>query len=144
MSAADALTQARAAGVMVAVDGDDLALAASASPPAEVRDILARHKVGIMIQPRAGNDGWSSMDWLEFFGQLVTSAEVDVGLRRDVAEARAFSCCTGEWLQRNPARSPSGRCDQGDQSKGLLLPYLTCSSAKDSAHTWLHQECSLP
>jgi len=142
MSAAEALKQARAAGIRVGIDGDDLALEASAPPPAEVLDLLARHKAGIVTLLRPGNDGWSGEDWREFFEERAGIAEFDGGLPRDQAEARAFSCCMGEWLHRNPARSPSGRCAHCGVSEGLLLPYLTDYSVNYPGHTWLHQECS--
>jgi hypothetical protein len=142
MSAAEALKQARAAGIQVRIDGEALALDASAPPPAEVLDLLARHKADILTMLSPGNDGWSGEDWREFFEERAGIAEFDGGLPRDQAEARAFSCCVGEWLHRNPARSLSGRCDRCGQSKGMLLPYLTGYSEKDPGHTWLHQECS--
>ena len=143
MSAAEALKQARAAGIQVRIDGEALALEASAPPPAEVLDLLVRHKADIVTLLRPGSDGWSGEDWREFFDERAGIAEFDGGLPRDQAEARAFSCCVGEWLHRNPARSPSGRCDRCGQSKGMLLPYLTGYSEIDPGHTWLHQECSL-
>lgn len=142
MSAEEALTQARAAGIRVAIVGDDLALEASAPPPAEVLDLLARYKANIVTLLRSGNDGWSGEDWREYFDERAGIAEFDGGLPRAQAEARAFSCCVGEWLHRNPTRSPSGRCDHCGQSKGMLLPYLTGYSLNDPGHTWLHQECS--
>ena len=142
MSAAEALTQARAAGIQVRIDGEALVLDASAPPPAEVLNLLARHKVDIVNLLRPGSDGWSGEDWREFFEERAGIAEFDGGMPREQAEARAFSCCVGEWLHRNPARSPSGRCNHCGQSKGMLLPYLTGYSTKDPGHTWLHQECS--
>lgn len=142
MSAVEALTQARAAGIHLGIDGDDLVLNASAPPPSEVLEILARHKADIVTLLRPGNDGWSGEDWREFFEERAGIAEFDGGLPRDQAQARAFSCCVAEWLHRNPARSPSGRCDHCGQTKGMLLPYLTGYSEKDHGHTWLHQECS--
>ena len=142
MSAAEALTQARAAGIQVRIDGEALVLDASAPPPAEVLDLLARHKADIVTLLRPGNDGWSGEDWREFLEERSGIAEFDGGLPRDQAEAQAFSYCVCEWLHRNPVRSPSGRCDHCGQSKGMLLPYLTGYSTKDPGHTWLHQECS--
>lgn len=47
MSAAEALVAARAAGVRVSTDGDDLVLEASAPPPPDVLDLLQRHKADI-------------------------------------------------------------------------------------------------
>ena len=48
MNAAEALTLARAAGVRVRADGDDLLLESSAPPPPAVLDLLSRHKADIM------------------------------------------------------------------------------------------------
>ena len=142
MNAATALDAARAAGLSIVTDGDDLVLQASVSPPVAILDLLSIHKPEIVTLLRPGNDGWSGEDWREFFEERAGIAEFDGGLPRDQAEARAFSCCVGEWLHRNPARSASGRCDHCGQSKGMLLPYLTGYSVKDPGHTWLHQECS--
>jgi hypothetical protein len=44
VSAAEALKAARAAGVSLRVDGDDLLLEATASPPASVIDALSRQR----------------------------------------------------------------------------------------------------
>ena len=143
MSATDALTVARAAGIEIRIDGDDLALEASAPPPTEVLDLLARHKAAIVTLLRPGNGGWSAANWQGLFDERARVGEFDSGLPRDQAEAQAFSCCVGEWLHRNPVRSPSGRCALCGRSSSLLLPYLTGYSVKDPGHTWLHQECSL-
>jgi hypothetical protein len=44
MSAVEALKAARAAGVELALDGDDLALKAASAPPAAVLEALSWHK----------------------------------------------------------------------------------------------------
>jgi hypothetical protein len=44
MSAAEALKAARAAGIQLGIDGDDLVLEASAPPPPDVIDLLSRRK----------------------------------------------------------------------------------------------------
>lgn len=142
MSAAEALKQAHAAGVRVAISGSDLYLEASAPPPSEVLSLLAQSKADILTLLRRGRDGRSDQDWLEFFEERAGIAEFDGGLPRDQAEARAFSCCVGEWLQRNPVRSPAGRCCHCGHSQGLLVPSLTDCSTVDPGHTWLHQECA--
>ena len=142
MSAAEALMQARAAGIRVGIDGGHLALEASAPPPAEVLDLLVQHKADIVAQLRPGSDGWSAQGWREFFEERAGIAEFDGGLPRDQAEARAFACCVGEWLHRNPVRSPAGRCCHCGHSQGLLVPSLTDCSTVDPGHTWLHQECA--
>jgi len=142
MNAAEALKQARAADIQVRIDGETLALEASAPPSAEVLNLLASYKTDILTLLRTGLDGWSGEDWREYFEERAGIAEFDGRLSRDQAQARAFCYCVSEWLHRSPARSASGRCDHCGQSKGMLLPYLTGYSLKDPGHTWLHQECS--
>jgi hypothetical protein len=62
MSAVDALKAARATGVELALDGDDLALKAASAPPAAVLDALSRHKAEIVVLLRPADDGWSAED----------------------------------------------------------------------------------
>ena len=83
MSAAEALAAARAAGIQISIDGDDLVLQASAPPSAEVLDLLARHKAAIVTLLRPGSDGWSAADWQEFFDERAGIGEFDGGLPRD-------------------------------------------------------------
>ena len=101
MSAADALRAARAAGVSVGIDGDDLVLQASAAPPPAVLDALLRHKPTIVALLRPANDEWSAEDWQAFFDERAGIAEFDGGLPRNAAEAKAFECCVAEWLNCN-------------------------------------------
>src|ERR1700730_15934729 len=56
MSAAEALKAARAAGISVRIDGDDLLLEAPTAPPPAVLDILSRHKADIvtLLQGQGG------------------------------------------------------------------------------------------
>ncbi|KAF0128000.1 MAG: hypothetical protein FD152_2411 [Xanthobacteraceae bacterium] len=124
MSTAEALKAARAAGVELCLDGDDLVLEASAPPPAAVLDLLSRHKPGIVVLLRPGRDGWSAEDWQVFFNERAGIAEFDGGLPRPEAEARAFACCVVEWLNRNFVCSPPGRClacGGGDHAHDVLL-----------------------
>ena len=51
MSAVEALKAARAAGIELAIDGDDLAVSAALTPPTAVLDALCRHKVEIVTSP---------------------------------------------------------------------------------------------
>jgi len=57
MSAAEVLKAARASGIRIRVDGDDLVLEASAPPPPAVLDLLARHKAEILVPLRPSDDG---------------------------------------------------------------------------------------
>lgn len=140
MTAAEALKAARAAGVELALDGNDLALKAASAPPAAVLDALSRHKVEIMVLLRPAEDGWSAEDWRVFFDERAGIIEFDGGLPRAEAEAQAFACCVVEWLNHNPERSPSGRClDCGglDHAHDPLLPY----GVEPTGHAWLHSRC---
>ena len=67
MTAAEALRTARAAGVEIALDGDDLVLEASSLPPEPVLDALSKNKAGIAALLRPGGDGWSADDWHVLF-----------------------------------------------------------------------------
>jgi hypothetical protein len=80
MNAADALKTARAAGVEVILDGDDLALNAASAPPATVLDALSRHKAEIAALLEPSRDGWSVEDWQVFFDERASIVEFDGGL----------------------------------------------------------------
>jgi hypothetical protein len=141
MNAVDAVKVARAAGVELALDGEDLALKAAASaPPAAVLDALSRHKSEIVALLRPGQDGWSAEDWQVFFDERAGVIKFDGGLPRAEAEAQAFACCVVEWLSHNPERSPAGRClDCGglNHAHDPLLPY----GVEPTGHAWLHSRC---
>jgi len=63
MSAAEAVMEARAAGIQLGLDGDDLVLEAAAPPSPAVLELLFRHKPAIVVWLRPGADGWSAEDW---------------------------------------------------------------------------------
>ena len=140
MSAAEALKAARAAGIELGIDGNDLVLEASAPPSTAVLDLLSRHKAGIAALLRPGGDGWAAANWQVFFDERAGIAEFDGYLPRAQAEARAFACCVAEWLNRNTVRSPPQRCfgcGGGDHAHDPLLPYGT----ESTGHAWLHSRC---
>lgn len=140
MSAVDALKLARAAGVRIGIDGDTLTLDADIAPPSEVIDLLSRHKARVIALLRHGGDGLSGEDWRAYFDERAGIAEFDGGMQRDQAEARAFACCVAEWLNRNPVRSPPGRClscGDAEHSQDPLLPFGT----EPTGHAWLHSRC---
>jgi hypothetical protein len=62
MSAVEALKAARAAGIQLGIDGDNLVLEAPAPPPPppDVTDFLSRHKAGIVALLRPAEVGWSA------------------------------------------------------------------------------------
>jgi len=140
MSAIGALKAARASGVELALDGDDLVLEADSAPLAAVLEALSRHKAEIVALLRPGPDGWSPDDWLAFFGERAGIAEFDGGMPRREAEAHAFACSVVEWLNRNPAPSSPGRClecGQAELAQDPLLPFGT----EWGGHAWLHSSC---
>lgn len=140
MSAIRALKAARDAGVRIGIDGDALMLDAAAAPPAAVLDLLSRHKAGVIALLRTRSDGWSGEDWRALFNERAAIAEFGGGLPRNQADAHAFACCIAEWLNRNPVRSPPGRClacGESDHAYDRLLPFGTVSTG----HAWLNSRC---
>jgi hypothetical protein len=138
VSAFQALRAARAAGILIEVEGDDLLLEASASPPTAVLDALSRHKPEILRMLRPVKDGWSDEDWRLYFGERAAVAEFDGGLPRDKAEVQAFECCIVKWLDLNPTPSAPGHCAWCGRSEShAVLPYGT----EPGTHVWLHREC---
>src|SRR6516164_599160 len=105
MSAAEAVKAARAAGLKVSLDGDDLLLEAAAPPPSEIIDLLSYHKAAIVKLLRPTLSGWSTADWQAHFDERAGIIEFDGDLPRPEAEARAFEYCVVEWLNRNLVRS---------------------------------------
>ena len=140
MSAIAALEAARAAGVRLKVEGDDLVLEASAAPPSAVLDLLSRNKAGIATILRPGLSGWSTEDWHAFFAERAGIAEFDGALPRPQAEERAFTCCVVEWLNRSAVSSMPGRCigcGGTHNAHDPLLPY----GVETTGHVWLHARC---
>ena len=140
MSAVEALKAARAAGIQLGIDGDDLVLEAASAPPAAVLDVLRRHKAEIVALLRPGADDWSAGDWHVFFQERAGIIEFDGGLPRAEAEARPYACCVVDWLNHNPELSPTAQClgcGGRNHVNDPLLPY----GAEPPGHAWLHSRC---
>ena len=137
MSAAHALSAARAVGIHLEVDGDDLVLEASAPPSSVMLEVLSQHKAEIVAVLRPDRDGWSADDWQAFFDERAGIMEFDGRLSRAEAEAQALACCIVEWLNRNPTPSAPGRCAWCDRAESNVLPY----GVQPGTHIWLHAEC---
>jgi hypothetical protein len=75
MSAAKALKAARAVGIELVLDGDNLVLEAASEPSAVILGALSRHKAEIIAMLRPGRDGWSADDWQLFFEERAAVAE---------------------------------------------------------------------
>jgi hypothetical protein len=143
VNASEALIAARAVGVSVGLVGGDLALVAPAAPPPAVVEALALHKAEIVALLRPAKDGWSAADWQVFFGERAGRFEYVSGMTRSAAEAQAYEACIVEWLNRNPAPSPAGRCawcGQLESDSACVVPFGT----EPATHAWLHGECWQP
>src|SRR4051794_39361528 len=108
MTGIEVLRAAKACGVTVALDGEDLVLEAPAPPPSALLDELARHKADIIALLRPGGAEWTAENWRAFFDERAVTAELDGRLSRPQAEARAFACCIAEWLNRRRASTRPG------------------------------------
>jgi hypothetical protein len=140
MSAVQALGIARALGVHLEADGDDLLLEASSPPPDALLDALSRHKLEVVRLLHSAKDGCSPEYWHVLFHQRAAFAEFAGGLPRADAQARAFGCCVVEWLNRNPTPFGAGRCawcGQPESHGAVIVPYGT----QPGNHAWLHAEC---
>jgi hypothetical protein len=145
MSALQALDTARAVGIEVRLDGKDLMLAGVGDPPAEVLDMLRRHKLSIvgLLQQHAGTvsiEPWDSADWQAYFDERAAIEEFDGGLVRGDAEARAYVWCVGEWLHRNAtcsSRVHCVHCGRAESTSDLLLPVGLAGAG-------LHRDCVSP
>ena len=143
MSAVEALKAARAAGVELGLDGDDLVLEAAAPPPAAVLDLLSRHKAGIVALLRPADDGWSAEDWQAFFDERAGIVEHDGGFPRLDAEMSAFEDCVDHRLALHPpALADHGYCLRcgtpvSDQDKASVV--VTCVGGTTGR---LHSGCA--
>ena len=139
MSAIAALEAARAAGVRLKVEGDDLVLEALAAPPSAVLDLLSRNKAGIATILRPGLGGRPRTGTLSSPSERV-SLSLMVRCRAPQAEERAFTCCVVEWLNRSAVSSMPGRCigcGGTHNAHDPLLPY----GVETTGHVWLHARC---
>jgi hypothetical protein len=140
MSAAEALNAARAAGIYVNIDGDDLVLEAAAPPTPALLSLLKRYKAGILALLQPANRGRAVDDWHALFDERAAVGEYEGGLGREPAEANAFKACVATWLNQNPVISPPGfcvLCGAGDRPNDALLPFGTTPPGA----AWLHGGC---
>jgi hypothetical protein len=93
MSAINALNVARALGMIVRAESDDLMLEAAAAPPAALVDDLKRHKSEIVTILRSADRGPSVEDWLVLFDERAGALEFDGGQPRELAELQAIGSC---------------------------------------------------
>jgi hypothetical protein len=96
MSAAEVLQAARAAGVTVGIDGDDLLLEAPTPPPSAVLEALSSHKAGIVAMLQPSNSRWARKD-SRCADQELSTNEYDRKISQSWPQARA---------RLDPARPP--------------------------------------
>ena len=102
MSAAEALKAARAAGIRLEIDGDDLLLEASAPPPPVVLDLLSRQKVHViaMLRGQKRGDEFGPVQPLhttEKAQGVELSEEADTSGRRIVPHRSPAEANCGSW-----------------------------------------------
>ena len=142
MSASEALSMARAAGVKIGLDGGDLVLEASAPPPGAVIEALSRHKPGIVAILQSDTSGWSVTEWQDFYQERAAIMEYDGKCSRQEAERQALEWCITNWLAANP---PDGLCDElcaacGDPVGRIGEDAIPLLAGKES-HAWVHHAC---
>jgi hypothetical protein len=125
VSAAEALKAARAAGVSIRIDGDDLVLEASASPAPAVLDALSSHKAAIVALLRPASDGWLPEDAAnarQWRNQLDARTNEWLLGDRGWEEARrlAWGDLVNEWHELHGQRWPIWQCAGCDAPIGGL------------------------
>ena len=147
MSAFHALDAARAAGVEVRLDGKDLVLAGASEPPADVLEMLRRHKFSIVallqehrppppsLQPI---EPWDLDQWQAFFNEQIRNFEGH-GLVRPAAEARAFNSCVAQWLFFKLVITQPGACPICGDPDRPNDPLLAIGMI--GGRYWLHNGC---
>lgn len=137
MSAVAALDAAERAGVEITVDGATLRLQADAPPPAEVLDLLRRHKAEIILLV---TDSWSPEEWRGFYDERAALREHDGRASHAEAEAGALKETVAEWLARHlRSSSPIScvLCRDPETEVSPLLPFI----AEGNARIWAHRRC---
>ena len=111
MSAAEVLKAARAAGITLGIDGNDLVLEASAPPPPVVLDLLSRHKVHVieMLRWQKRVDEFGPVQpvcTIEKAQGVELSEEADTNCGRIIRPRTPAEANCGSW----PANAEALRC----------------------------------
>jgi hypothetical protein len=112
--------------------------------PAHAGATLARREEfkkrgAVVALRRPQGDERSAKDWQAFVAKRVGIAELDRGLPRAAALARAFDDCVIEWQYENSVISPLGPCPvcgAADRPNDPLRPIGICGG-----RAWLHIGC---
>ena len=88
----------------------------------------------------SGANNWTAEDWRMHFDERAGFAEINGGLSRQRAEARAYEGCITEWLNQHPQLSDPGHCawcERQDLAGHTVVPF----GVDGRGHTWLHPGC---
>lgn len=91
MTPSETLRVARCAGLRLEIEDDDLVIQSASRPAAELLQLVAAHKAGILALLRCAAGPWTSAEWLTFFQERAAIAEFDGGLSRADAEQVAMA-----------------------------------------------------
>jgi hypothetical protein len=139
MSAAGALMDARAAGIHLKAEGDELVWGSSWPPSPQLLEKLAEYKQEIILLIHREKRPWSPAEWRAFHA-LRYKALIQDGLTPEEALALAFEARAVECLNQTPAPSEPGccaECGQSDQAGWPLVPH----GIHPKEYTWLHSQC---
>jgi hypothetical protein len=141
MTPAEIVARAAEDGVLLSLSSSgSIAAKGEASAIDRWLPTFRQSKTAIVRLLRSGGGRWSADDWLAYFEERAGIAEFVGALSRTEAEARAFDCCLGDWLTRNPMYSvPSCcfRCGAGGRLHDSLLPV----GIGGTGRVWLHSRC---
>ena len=141
MSALCALDAARAAGIEVQLDGEDLIISTAGELPADILDLLRTNKTAIVEYLRAAPAErascapdapppppapapvrpWSAADWRLFHNDRQLVAELALGKTPAQARAYAHVCCIREWCRVRPG-STEDQAITALVEKGIVDP----------------------
>lgn len=115
MSAAEVLHAARAAGLHLALDGDDLVLESEDPPARDVLNLVRSHKAEIIAEmnsPSAGNQDIyrAVVDWHGWYEERAAIRQFDGGHTRDEAERLAWSEAEDRWHRTHGERIARNLC----------------------------------
>jgi hypothetical protein len=140
LNALIALSNARAAGVEVVLDGDNLLLQAAAEPPTHLIDALIQHKPEILRLLRQRPNEWVREDWQAYFDERAGIVEFDGCFKRCDAELSAYEDCIDHWLIMNPPAIDLDICLQCHLPlRDLPVIQVTGRSGRYGS---VHEECA--
>lgn len=138
---ADIIANARAEGIELAItSAGGLTFRGPRAATYTWVPILRSTRAGIVAYlGRAQRGTCDAADWRLYYDERAGILELDGGLLRSDAHARAFAFCLSLWLNQHPFASDARECAAcgGSDASDVLVPYGTTATG----HTWLHSRC---